>query len=443
MAKRDDCHARGMHPLFHVPSTEVTLDLVQDFINLKIREGLTVEYKRAGDKPIEAVAALANTYGGLLFVGVDEGDKGVPSEIRGVPLGEKEKLVNQMGTGFDPPWSPEVIEVPCNEQGDKVVLVVRIDRATVPRPIVLNGAIFVRLDARNEKANRQMMRMLLDDANSQPEPRPSSVTRGLNVHESPFRIDAADPHVVLRAASSIQLWEGHERTRFPSGLAATVIEALQDTRALPLLSELGLALMDGGQVTITPWRLVDATSRRLRLQMSTVGSDGSVPSRPGALMTCTVTLRGGDPASELEVLFDTAFWLPRGVPLGLDLFLRVFYDSVPITANRLLPHVADATVGLKAMPVPLTEIHVASGGEVDSYGDVTPVDLEDIVSLSSLGERVGGRSITQGGETVLRSLVNPPHWDDAVREALVTMAMDWGFPDPKYPGRLPAGPNGG
>lgn len=37
------------------------------------------------------------------------------------------------------------------------------------------------------------------------------------------------------------------------------------------------------------------------------------------------------------------------------------------------------------------------------------------------------------GETVLHSLVDPPRWDEAVREALVTMAMDWGFPDPKLP----------
>ncbi|WP_406491370.1 ATP-binding protein [Streptomyces sp. NBC_01604] len=268
-----------MHPLFHVPSTEVTLDLVQDFINLKIREGLTVEYKRAGDKPIEAVAALANTYGGLLFVGVEEGETGVPSEIKGVSLGEKEKLVNQMGTGFDPPWSPEVIEVPCNEQSDKVVLVVRIDRATVPRPIVLKGSIFVRLDARNEKANRQMMWMLLDDSNSQPESRPSSVTRGLNVRESPFHQDN-EPDAALRAASVMRLWEGEERTRFPSGLAATVINALQSTLALPLLSQLGLALVGGGQVVTTPWQLVDATSRRLRLRISTVGADGSVPRAP-------------------------------------------------------------------------------------------------------------------------------------------------------------------
>ncbi|WP_406491371.1 hypothetical protein OHB06_06820 [Streptomyces sp. NBC_01604] len=119
------------------------------------------------------------------------------------------------------------------------------------------------------------------------------------------------------------------------------------------------------------------------------------------------------------------------------------YDSVPIAANTLLPHVAEATVGLKAMPAPLTEIHVASGDTVDGYGDATPGNLEELVSLGSLGDRVGGRFIRQGGETVLRSLVDPPHWDDAVREALVTMAMDWGFPDPKFPDRTPVNLNDG
>ncbi|WP_019066181.1 AlbA family DNA-binding domain-containing protein [Streptomyces hokutonensis] len=422
-----------MHPLFQVPSTEVTLPLVEDFINLKIRESLTVEYKRAGDKPIEAVAALANTYGGLLFVGVAEGDKGVPSEITGVPLGEKERLVNQMGTSFDPPWSPEVIEVPCNEQGDKVVLVVRIDRATVPRPIVLNGSIFVRLDARNEKANRQMMRMLLDDPNSQPEPRPSAATRSLYRHESLFVNVGNNPDVALRASSALPLWQGRERTRFPSGLAGKVTEALQDTGAHLLLGRLGLALVDGGQVTLTSWQLLAATSRRVKLRISTSGADGSAPSRPGAQLVCTVSLTGDEPASELEVLLDSAVWLPSGVPLGLDLFLKVFDESVPIVANTLLPVIAEATIGINAMPVPLTEIHVASRTRRDNHGDAVRPSLDEFVSLGSLGERVGSQGISHGGETLLRSLVDPPRWDEAVREALVTMAMDWGFPDPKFP----------
>ncbi|MGW7667486.1 hypothetical protein ACWGJX_10120 [Streptomyces sp. NPDC054775] len=111
----------------------------------------------------------------------------------------------------------------------------------------------------------------------------------------------------------------------------------------------------------------------------------------------------------------------------------MFYESVPIVANTLLPLVAEATVGLKAMPVPLTEIHVASGSTRSPYGDVTHNYLTSLVSLSALGERVGARSISEGSETLLRSLVNPPHRNEAVREALVTMAMDWGFPDPKFP----------
>jgi hypothetical protein len=422
-----------MHLLFEAPATDVTLEMVQDFINLKIREGLTVEYKRAGDKPIEAVAALANTYGGLLLVGVAEEERGVPSEILGAPRGEKEKLVNQMATRFDPPWTPEVIEVPCGEAGDKVVLVVRIDRAAVPRPVVLDGSIFVRLDARNAKANRQMMRMLLDEPAVQAESMPLLARHGLRQYGSPFRDDANDPDVALRAVSMMALWRGEERTRFPSGLADEVVRALQGTRAQPLLSRLGFDLLESRQVQLTPWELVQATSRRLLLRMSTIGSGGSAPSRPGAQMVCRVTLEGNGPGADLEVVFDTCVWLPESVPLGLDHFVQVIYDSVPIVANTILPLVAAATVGIKAMPTPVTEIHTAVREGRDTYDDAADGSLDKVVSLSSLGDRAGGRNITQGGEVLLRSLVKPPRWDEAVREALVTMAMDWGFPDPKFP----------
>jgi hypothetical protein len=421
-----------MHLLFEAPATDVTLDMVQDFVDLKIREGLTVEYKRAGDKPIEAVAALANTYGGLLLVGVAEGERGVPSEILGAPMGEKEKLINQMATRFDPPWTPEVIEVPCGEAGDKVVLVVRIDRATVPRPVVLDGAIFVRLDARNAKANRQMMRMLLDEPTARTE-LPSLARHSLRQYASPFRDDGNDPNVALRAVSTMALWSGEERVRFPSGIAAEVVRALQGTRAQMLLSRLGLDLSESRQAVLSPWEIVRATSRSLWLRMSTVAPDGGVPSRPGAQMVCRMALEGEGPGLQLGVNFDTCIWLPDATPLGLDHFVQVMYDTVPIVANTLLPAVAAATVGVKAMPTPLTEIHTAVRTGRDTYGDAVAGSLDRAVFLRSLGDRTGGPDITQGGEVLLRSLVEPPRWDDAVREALVTMAMDWGFLDPKFP----------
>ena len=154
-----------VHQLLTAPNGAVTLEMVEDFVSLGIPENLTVEYKREGDKPAEAAASLANTYGGIVLVGVSEGDRGIPQDIVGVSRKEKEKLVNRMGTTYDPPWSPEVIEVPLRDR-DKVVLVLRIDPDQVPAPIVMDGAIWVRLDGRYVKANRQMMAALLAQARS-------------------------------------------------------------------------------------------------------------------------------------------------------------------------------------------------------------------------------------------------------------------------------------
>ncbi|MFE2374726.1 helix-turn-helix domain-containing protein [Streptomyces sp. NPDC059398] len=93
-----------VHPLLTTPSGNVTLAMVQDFVSLGIPENLTVEYKRGGEKPVDAVAALANSYGGMVLIGVaeDSGTHGVPTGIVGVSRKEKEKLVNQIATTYDP-----------------------------------------------------------------------------------------------------------------------------------------------------------------------------------------------------------------------------------------------------------------------------------------------------------------------------------------------------
>lgn len=418
-----------MHPLLDGPRTAVNLALVEDFLSLKLPEGLTVEYKRGGDKPAVAVAALANTYGGLLLVGVaeDAQDKGVPAEIVGVSRKEKEQLVNQMATGFDPPWSPEVIEVPLGD--DKVVLVVRVDRDIAPRPIVYDGSIYVRLDGRNVKANRQMMRMLLDEpAAIQQDARPATASRSPHQHEPAFHMGINDPDVVLRAVTSMRLWRGGERPRVPSGLANKVVRLMDQTNAAQLLGTLGSNIRDGAPVGLTPWMLTQATSRRVRLTKAMFAPiDGSFPDRPGVQMDCTVSLQGTGPAPTLEVLLDTSCWLPDEMPLGLWAFEQVLQDSVPIVANTLLPAVAEAVTGMTAFPTPAVEVHVAARRQ-----DTSPSGLETLLALDRLGPRAGGDRIDHGSEVLLRGLVTPPDWSAAVREALVVMAMDWGFPAPEF-----------
>ncbi|MFE3826139.1 hypothetical protein [Streptomyces sp. NPDC059092] len=73
-------------------------------------------------------------------IGMAEGSgaRGVPTRVVGVSRKEKERLVNQMATGYDPLWTPVVIEVPLRDS-DKVVLIVRIERDLVPAPIVTDG----------------------------------------------------------------------------------------------------------------------------------------------------------------------------------------------------------------------------------------------------------------------------------------------------------------
>jgi hypothetical protein len=51
-----------MHRLFTAPAEEVTTELLQDFLDQRIREGHVVEYKRqVTPEVVEVIASYANT----------------------------------------------------------------------------------------------------------------------------------------------------------------------------------------------------------------------------------------------------------------------------------------------------------------------------------------------------------------------------------------------
>jgi predicted HTH transcriptional regulator len=55
--------------LFACPASEVTLDRVRDLLDQTIPECLRLEYKQQKPRDIaKAVAALANTYGGIVLM---------------------------------------------------------------------------------------------------------------------------------------------------------------------------------------------------------------------------------------------------------------------------------------------------------------------------------------------------------------------------------------
>jgi hypothetical protein len=399
-----------VHPLLSAPVSGVTLEMVEDFVALRIPENLRVEYKREGDKPAEAAAALANTYGGVVLVGVSEGDRGIPQDIVGVSRKEKEKLVNRMGTTYDPPWSPEVIEVPLRDN-DKVVLVLRIDPDRVPKPIVMDGAIWIRLDARNVKANRQMMAALLAEARTgQSTPyRLSIASRSPSSHRPVIDPNAPqEQDLQLRAVTSVPMPLVRRRTRLATGMPLKMVQALSRTGLAPLTRSLGVSQ------THPSWQTVRTTSQEIILSVSCGKS-------PGALCRVVISVTSG----ALEVIADMVLW-QGGRRLNWKIVQVALLTMAEAVGGVLLPEAFAAVAGPATLTPPAVEIHVSTYryGEPDR-----PVD--SLVDLSRLGARTTIVDPIRGGNEFLdESLVENDDWAPAVIDALTTMAMDWGFYSP-------------
>jgi hypothetical protein len=160
--------------LFACRPADVTLERVRELVAVGQPESLTLEYKESyATKLPDSVAAMANSYGGLILVGVTE--RNLADRITGVP----ETTIVQVASGchqkLEPPWVPEIIPVPLPETDGLMVLVVRVDPAKAPRPLLIQGAAPVRLHGRNAVADRPRLTQLITEA------APQSVASGLRL----------------------------------------------------------------------------------------------------------------------------------------------------------------------------------------------------------------------------------------------------------------------
>ena len=138
--------------LFSAPAADVTLARVRQIVDQNLPESLTLEYKEAySPGMVTTVAAMANSYGGIILVGVT--DQQQPNRLQGVPDTAVVKIVNACHDRLEPPWEPEIIPVQLAPGGSAYILVVRIDPARVPRPLLIDGAAPIRLQGRNAKAD--------------------------------------------------------------------------------------------------------------------------------------------------------------------------------------------------------------------------------------------------------------------------------------------------
>ena len=127
-----------------------------DLITLLSRpEGKTLEFKRdlsSPDGALKAIVAFANTSGGVLLLGVEDGSK----RVKGIPdiLAEEERLANLIADSISPRLVPSIEVMPWRKTQ---VLAVEI-YPSASRPHFLNRlgpeeGVFVRVGSTNRRAD--------------------------------------------------------------------------------------------------------------------------------------------------------------------------------------------------------------------------------------------------------------------------------------------------
>lgn len=141
---------------FTCPADELDEVLLRQFVGDAMAsrlqaESLVLEFKAKndGDNVIGAVAAMSNTDGGLVFVGIDEK---APDPFVGITAGQVDSIVQRL-RALLPSAMPEVVPVALGNT-DSAVLVLRVDADQVDHPVVFNGRVMVRVPGHSVGARR-------------------------------------------------------------------------------------------------------------------------------------------------------------------------------------------------------------------------------------------------------------------------------------------------
>ena len=139
--------------IYTSPIDGVTWSAVEEFCAQGIVEGTYLDYKV--DFPNElarTIAAMANTLGGVILIGVEESTDGKPKlPLVGIPLdrGLAERVTNIVLTNITPPVFPEVVI--CSDASKaKAIVVIRVPQSPeTPHAIRHNTRVYLRTGNRN------------------------------------------------------------------------------------------------------------------------------------------------------------------------------------------------------------------------------------------------------------------------------------------------------
>ena len=131
----------------------ITYQDVIEFCDQQYRESVYLDYKQDIDGSLaKTVAAMANTWGGLIVIGVEDEDSKPKLPATGIPYREhlREQINNIILGNITPPVFPEV-QVCQSEDNENAFIVVRVPQSNLtPHGIKGNTKVYVRTDTSNE-----------------------------------------------------------------------------------------------------------------------------------------------------------------------------------------------------------------------------------------------------------------------------------------------------
>jgi len=284
--------------LFACSPADVTLERIHDLVRQDLPESLTLEYKeRYSPSLVKSVGAMANTYGGLILVGVT--DQPGPGRLTGVPEAAVVQIANACHEILEPPWEPEIIPVPLTAEGTgSYVLLIRVDPARAPRPLLINGAAPIRLHGRNATADRARLASLF----SQSPVALNSGGRRLNPPELPTAADgspAAD--FVIRTGLLVPVDDAATWRPLSERAVCLLAEALNGSPLQPTLLRWCTSMAIDG---FTPFRRA-GFNRARHARLAWRGAVSAEPQYPvEAIAIAQLPTSYGAPATSLQFTLD-------------------------------------------------------------------------------------------------------------------------------------------
>jgi hypothetical protein len=121
--------------IFTKPLADITIDDITGFLSLKEPEGQRVEYKtefpQKNEEFAKSIAALANTEGGVMLIGVEVDAQNRPIKLEGIPSSNQlhDRVVNICASRIRPRILPEIKVLDMPESKDHSVVFIRIPQS--------------------------------------------------------------------------------------------------------------------------------------------------------------------------------------------------------------------------------------------------------------------------------------------------------------------------